>query len=217
MFPFEAWLVPLAPKPATTGNGTPIVLVPGFCCNRGYWASFVRWLRQAGFGPVYAVSLEPLLGSIEDNATALGRIVEAVCSDTQSDKVILIGHSMGGLVSRSYLHSGGHPRIAQVICIGSPHHGTIMARDLRPLGENLRQMTPGSEWVARFKAHENQPCPAPITAIVTPHDNIVAPQDSALLHYPNARNVSLPGIGHLEMVLSKSVFEATAAELRHNP
>jgi triacylglycerol lipase len=214
LFPFEAWLVPLAPKQAAKGTGTPIILVPGFCCNRGYWAHFVRWLRQAGLGPVYAVTLEPLLGCIDENAKALGHFVEAVCADTKSDKVILIGHSMGGLVSRSYLYAGGHARIAQIICIGSPHQGTVLANDLRKLGKNLSQMCPDSEWVVQLNARQHLPCPVPITSIVTPHDNIVAPQNSALLRYPNARNISLPGIGHLEMVISRPVFEATASILR---
>lgn len=214
LFPFEARLVPLAPRQAAKGAGTPIILVPGFCCNRGYWLLFVRWLQQAGLGPVYAVTLEPLLGCIDENAKALGCIVEAICADTKSDKVILIGHSMGGLVSRSYLYAGGHARIAQIICIGSPHQGTVMARDLRRLGKNLSQMCPDSEWVVQLNARQHLPCPVPITSIVTAHDNIVAPQNSALLRYPNARNVILPGIGHLEMVISRPVFEATTAVLR---
>ncbi len=214
LFPFEAWLVPLAPKPAAQGTGTPIVLVPGFCCNRGYWTPFVRWLREGGFGPVYAVTLEPLLGCIDENAKVLGHFVEAVCADAKSDKVILIGHSMGGLVSRSYLYAGGQARIEQIICIGSPHQGTVIAKDLRRLGKNLSQMCPESEWVIQLNARQQLACPVPITSIITPHDNIVAPQASALLRYPNARNVFLPGIGHLEMVISKPVFEATAAILR---
>jgi pimeloyl-ACP methyl ester carboxylesterase len=214
LFPFEARLVPLAPKAAAAGSGTPIVLVPGFCCNRGYWALFVRWLRQAGLGPVYAVTLEPLLGSIEANAAALRDFVEAVCAETKSDKVILIGHSMGGLVGRQYLHAGGAARIAQLICLGSPHHGTVIAEGIQGLGENLRQMSPGSAWAAQLNTHERAPCPVPVTSIVTPHDNIVAPQDSALLHYPNARNVILPGVGHLEMPVSRTVFSATLAALQ---
>jgi triacylglycerol lipase len=213
LFPFEAWLVPLAPKQATSGTGTPIILVPGFCCNRGYWAPFVGWLQQAGFGPVYAVTLEPLLGCIDENAKALERFVEAVCAEAKSDKVILIGHSMGGLVSRSYLYAGGAARIEQIICIGSPHQGTVMAKDLRRLGKNLSQMCPDSEWVRQLNARQELPCAVPITSIVTPHDNIVAPQASALLRYPNARNVIVPGIGHLEMVISKPIFDATAAVL----
>lgn len=214
LFPFEAWLVPQAPKPAGSGTGTPILLVPGFCCNRGYWALFISRLRRAGLGPIYAVSLEPLFGSIEDNATALGREINAVLAASQSERVILLGHSMGGLVIRQYLHSGQAQRVAHAICLGSPHHGTVIANGLANLGTDLKQMSHGSRWAAEFNQNESDPCPVPITNIVTPHDNIVAPQGSCLLNYPNASNIALPGIGHLEMVLSRPVFECVASVLR---
>ena len=211
LFPFERRL-PQAPQPLHGGTGTPIVLVPGFACNRGYWQTFARWLHEAGQGPVFAVSLEPLFGDIDENARRLGERVEAICAATGAQKVILIGHSMGGVTSRAYLHNlEGAKRI---IALGSPHRGTVLTEGIGFIGEALRQMTRGSAWAQALNAHEAQPCPVPITAIITPHDDIVAPQDSCELRYPNARNVFLPGIGHLEMVISRPTFEATLAALR---
>ncbi len=118
LFPFEAWLVPLAPAPVRPGSGTPIILIPGFSCNRGYWGSMARYLHQRGLGPVFAVSLEPLLGSMEANARHLAGFVEAVCARTQSEKVILVGHSMGGVVARIYVHDqdGAH-RVAKILAL----------------------------------------------------------------------------------------------------
>ena len=135
LFPFEATLVPLAPRPAAPGRGTPVVLVPGFACNRGYWVLFARSLERAGLGPVYAVTLEPLLGSIEANAAQLARFVEAICAQTGAPKVALVGHSMGGLVARAWLHAGGAPRIEQIVALGTPNRGTVLAQPLRGLGE----------------------------------------------------------------------------------
>lgn len=214
LFPFER-RVPLAPRPASGGKGTPIVLVPGFACNRGYWRHYVRWLQAAKLGPVYAVSLEPLFGSIDENARRLGERVEAICQQTGAGKVILIGHSMGGVTIRAYLHNfGGAPRIAKILTLGSPHRGTVLTQGIGGLGENIRQMSRGSTWAMKLNAHETQPCPVPITAVITPHDDIVAPQDSCELLYPNARNVFTPGIGHLEMVISRPVFDVVLAELK---
>lgn len=214
LFPFERFLVPLAPAPAAQGNGTPIVLVPGFACNRGYWVFFVRALKNAGLGPVYAVSLEPLFGSIDLAARQLGAFIEEIQSTTGARKVSLIGHSMGGLTIRAYLHSGGAGKVEQAITLGSPHHGTLIAHDVRRLGENLVQMCREDRWAAALNEHQQRACGVPITAIVSPHDNIVFPQDSAELHYPNARNVHLPGIGHLEMIASRPVMRAVIEELR---
>lgn len=215
-FPFEAWLVPLAPKAAQPGAGLPIILVPGFACNRGYWGAMARYLKRQGHGPIFAVSLEPLFGSMEANAEHLAKYVEAVCAETGSDKVILVGHSMGGVVSRVYVHErGGAARVARIFAIGSPHEGTVLANALAGAGTNLKQMTKHSEWSRQFNQNQSQPCPVPITAIITPHDNIVSPQSSTHLHYPNAKNIFLPGVGHLEMVISKPVMKAVAAELEN--
>ena len=219
LFPFEATLMPLAPRPAAPGRGTPVVLVPGFACNRGYWLLFARSLERAGFGPVYAVTLEPLLGSIEANAAQLARFVEAICAQTGAPKVAIVGHSMGGLVARAWLHQavaagGGGARIDQIVALGTPHRGTVLAGPLRGLGADLAQMCRDSAWTRALNEHEARPCPVPITAIVTPHDNIVAPQESTYLRYPNARNVVLPGVGHLEMVVSVPVVLATIEALK---
>ena len=62
LFPFERWLVPLAPVAAVAGQGTPIVLVPGFACNRGYWLFFVRALRSIGCDG--SVTCEPMAKAI---------------------------------------------------------------------------------------------------------------------------------------------------------
>lgn len=214
LFPFERWLVPQAPMAISRGNGMPLILIPGFACNRGYWRRFAGWLKDAGFGPVYAVTLEPVFGCIDEGARRLGERIEAVCAQTGADKVILIGHSMGGVSIRSYLHAGGSHRVAQAVTLGSPHDGTILTKGLSGLGRNLCQMSRGDAWAAALNAHQERDCPVPITAIVSPHDCIVAPQESCYLRYPNARNVVLPGIGHLEMVISRPVFEATVAALR---
>lgn len=214
LFPFERFLVPLAPSPAAPGSGTPIVLVPGFACNRGYWVFFVRALKNAGLGPVYAVSLEPLFGSIDLAARQLGAFIEEIQSTTGARKVILIGHSMGGLTIRAYLHSGGADSVANAITLGTPHHGTLIAHDVRRLGANLEQMCREDRWAATLNEHQQRACDVPITAIVSPHDNIVFPQDSAELRYPNARNVHLPGIGHLEMIASRVVMRVVIEELR---
>jgi pimeloyl-ACP methyl ester carboxylesterase len=50
------------------------------------------------------------------------------------DEIVLVGHSMGGLVARSACHAGdaaGHawrPQLRALICLGSPHHGAPLER-----------------------------------------------------------------------------------------
>lgn len=214
MFPLERWLLPLPATPTVTGRKTPVILIHGFICNRGYWRFFANALERARLGPVYGVTLEPVLGSIDEHARRLGEVIEQVCRSTGAPQVALVGHSMGGLISRAYLHSGGASRVERIVTLGSPHHGTLGAHPVRKLAEDAKQMCIKSVWLTTLNAHESRPCPVPITSMLTPHDNIVYPQNSALLAYPNARNLHFHGLGHVELVFSPKVMRAVIEELQ---
>lgn len=84
----------------------------------------------------------------------LKKSIEKVREVTSADKVILVGHSMGGLAIREYLqridengkkkwwvdtsdNSSGH-KVAKVVTIGTPHGGSDAWAELAaPLGVNL--------------------------------------------------------------------------------
>ena len=140
-FPFEQQFTPTTPHQGTPHKHYPIVLVPGFACNRGYWCIMRNWLRKAGYGKTYAVTLEPVFGSIEANAKHLAEQIEGICEHSGSDKVILVGHSMAGLTMRVYIHElNGIERVAKAISLGAPHNGTGIAKGLDKVGKNLAQM-----------------------------------------------------------------------------
>ena len=120
---------------------------------------------------------------------------------------MVVGHSMGGLVARACLRDpAARARIARIVTLGTPHHGSVLAR-WGP-GRNARQMRPGSAWLAALNAQG--PAPVPLVSVFSWHDNFVAPQDSPLL--AGAQNVALAGIGHLSLVFSDAVARRVAAE-----
>lgn len=64
--------------------------------------------------------------SIEDSAKGLAAVLEDMRNTYYLDKINLVGHSMGGLVSVKYLQSyqgDVHPSVAKLITIGSPFGG----------------------------------------------------------------------------------------------
>ena len=67
-------------------------------------------------------------------------------------------------------------------------------------------------WLRGLGASEQGGPAAPITSIYSCHDNFVVPQDSSVL--AGAKNVPLPGIGHLSLVFSERVAALLEAELR---
>jgi pimeloyl-ACP methyl ester carboxylesterase len=59
---------------------------------------------------------------------AIGVAIDAICDATGKDKVILLGHSMGGVACREYLQNldhwqTGQHRVAKLVTSGSPHVG----------------------------------------------------------------------------------------------
>ncbi|MFB6088877.1 MAG: alpha/beta fold hydrolase [Candidatus Aenigmatarchaeota archaeon] len=62
--------------------------------------------------------------SINEYGERLGKVVDIVLHHTGKNKVIIIAHSMGGLVSRAYIKNyGGSSKVDKLITIGTPNHG----------------------------------------------------------------------------------------------
>ena len=179
----------------------PLLLVHGYSCSRGVWWLLRRRLEAAGH-LVATVSRAPPYTKIGKLVPELGQRIEAVCKATGADRVILVAHSMGGLVCRSYLARHGSDRVERLITISSPHSGSELARI--GIGKNAREMEPGSRWL---KDLGQSGLPVPAVAIRTPHDNFVMPQDNQRL--PGASDVELAGIGHLAVLFARR----TASEL----
>ncbi|MCC7703125.1 alpha/beta fold hydrolase [Janthinobacterium sp. GW460P] len=195
-----------------TGQGLPVLLIHGYVCNRGYWAQLSRQLARAGIAHE-GIDLEPIGADIEDFVPQVEQAIGALCARTGSDRVIIVAHSMGGLVARAWLRQYGAARVARIVTIGTPHHGTALAN--LAAGTNARQMsriddTP-SGWLAQLAASEAPATRALITSMYSHHDNIVAPQASAWL--PGARNIAFGGIGHVALASDARLLRRLLAEI----
>ncbi len=195
--------------------GLPVLLIHGWACNSGYWHAMSRAFQHANITH-HAVDLEPVLADIDSYATMIHDAVETLCRDSgQSTAVIIVGHSMGGLAARAYLRRHGYERVAQLITLGSPHHGTTLANFGR--GMNSRQMHwrdgRPSAWLCRLNEEEDPAVRARIVSIYSHHDNIVAPQISS--HLEGARNIEYQGIGHVALARHPLIHARVIAEIRN--
>lgn len=77
----------------------------------------------------FTVSFSNPVDSIEAWRMELEQYISLVLKRTNAEKVILIGYSMGGLASRSYLthHLNDH-KVQRLITIGTPHQGSAFAK-----------------------------------------------------------------------------------------
>lgn len=210
--------IAVGPEPGGRDDGTPILLVHGYVCNRGLWLAFRRRLAAANLGPIYTITLTPLFGGIDALVPKLDARIEAICGETGSSKLMIVAHSMGGLVARAYLvqtraRTQGL-RVAKMVTLGSPHHGSQLAR--LGIGLNAREMSDGSEWLETLAdmeaADAEQRKPPPTLSIYTLNDDLVYPAESSVLEW--AQNVPVSAVGHMGLVFSEPVAKRVIQYLR---
>lgn len=187
--------------------GVPVLLIHGYMCNRGAWWWIRRKLAARRF-VVATINLEPPHGGIDRFGDQLHARIEALCADTGAAEVALVGHSMGGLAARAYLRGHGAARVARLVTLASPHHGTWLARF--GLGQDAREMEPDSAWIRSLELADPG---VPMLSVWSPADNFVAPQDSSRL--AGAREKVVPALGHLAMLFSPRVLQILLDELAH--
>jgi len=198
----------LVRDPAPAPVQTPVLLVHGVLCNAGVWVRLARYLRNRGVTGLYSLSYGPPLASIDTFAAQLARKIDAIVAATGAPRVMIVAHSMGGLVARAHLRRCGAARIARVVTIGSPHHGSMLAWFFP--GCSLAQMRPGNAWLAQLNAGRLDPA-LRFVSLWSWHDSMVAPQTSSEL--PGAVDIALAGIGHNALLGDAGVFALVRKEI----
>jgi pimeloyl-ACP methyl ester carboxylesterase len=105
-----------------------------------------RLRAELGFTPVYLRYNTGL--RISENGQALARLLDDLTAawPTAVDDVVLVGHSMGGLVSRSACHYGESEgrrwtgAVRHVFCLGTPHLGADLEKGANVLGWALGRL-----------------------------------------------------------------------------
>ena len=145
-------------------TGRILVLAHGLCMNDRQWRRKghdhgAALAADAGFTPVYLHYNSGLHVSINGRAFA-GQLEALVGAwPVPVDELVILGHSMGGLLARSACYYGelaGHawPRhLRKIVFLGTPHHGTAFER-----GGNWVTVALGvSRYTAAFRAPGQDP------------------------------------------------------------
>jgi len=201
-------LRPIGLRLQPEARGLPVLLIHGYACNSGYWLPMSKQLTRAGISH-YGIDLEPPGAAIDDFAPQVHAAVERLRAESGGKQVVIVGHSMGGLVARAYLRKHGDAHIARVVTLGTPHHGTALAQ-FGP-GGNAVQMRRGSAWLDLLNASDADLQRELFCSIYSVHDNIIAPQDSSAL--PGARNVVFGAIGHVALGRHPEIMRCALDEI----
>lgn len=181
---------------------TPVVLVHGIWKDSSAFQDMSRYLWRSGITTA-AIDLKPNDGSvgIEELAKQLASFIDQL----DSPEVDLVGFSMGGLVSRYYLQRlGGSERVRKFITIGTPNHGTLVARfSSLPASQQMRVNSP---WISDLNSDFEMLLKHDVVSIWTPYDLMVIPRASGML--PVGRTMCIPTLIHHLMLSDERVLRA---------
>jgi len=136
----------------------PIVLVGGSAAwPRGY-QGLAEVLREISGSEVYTAPITPLdwlltrFRGYGQLAFEVASAVDRALLESESDRAVLVGHSMGGIACRVYLGGdppfggrrySGHRRVSQLITLGTPHVITSKESSLT-LITRVNELFPGA-------------------------------------------------------------------------
>ena len=198
------------PDPPAAPATLPVLLVHGIGCNAAVFTEMRRYLEAEDLGPVYALSYGPPFDAIDSFAPQVAARIGEIEADTGARQVVIVAHSMGGLVARSYLRRYGGAHVRRIVTIGTPYAGSKHAWLMR--GASVTQMRPGSAYLAALAQPHEKEAGVPIVSLWSWHDSMVTPQTSSRLEGHD--NIVLSGVAHNAMLGDPNVLKAVAEEIR---
>jgi pimeloyl-ACP methyl ester carboxylesterase len=119
------------------GDGSGVVIIPGFLGTDMYLMELYAWLRRIGYQPYFS--------GIGLNAECPNLLIRRHLNETMDRArretgrpIHIIGHSLGGIIARSV--AGQRPDdVASVITLGSPFRGTVAHSRVLKAAEIVRK------------------------------------------------------------------------------
>lgn len=139
LFPIDATALDPKIPPGTVVDKTPILLIHGYLHNSSAWLYQLQRLREQGIGPIYTINLGSPFHSIEEFAAKVKKKAEEIAKATGRNDLMIVGHSMGGIVGSLYAANLAPPgTVKAIVTFGTPFRGSHVA----PIGPGkcARQM-----------------------------------------------------------------------------
>jgi triacylglycerol lipase len=163
------------------GDGSPVLLIPGFLCSDVHLFEMHAWLRRNGYR-TYASGIRLNALCVDTLCRTVVERIESIHA-RQGRPVHLVGHSLGGLLARSA--AALRPDlVASVAVLGSPFrqirsHALVLTAS--KLVSTVQRALPGCPpdcltpacGCPAVQQAERYPSTVPFTAIYTPTDGVV--------------------------------------------
>lgn len=157
---------------------TGVLLVHGIWDTGKKLDVLARAIESAGISPVRTVDLVPNDGSAP--IPELARLVERAADALSTERIDVVGFSMGALVSRYFIQRlSGKERVRRFVSIAGPHAGTALARFLP--GSGVRDMRRASALLTELASDPDPWGSVEVHTLWTPFDLMIRPTSSSRL------------------------------------
>jgi triacylglycerol esterase/lipase EstA (alpha/beta hydrolase family) len=185
-------------------NQYPVVLVHGTFSNSMYsfgalgpalanksWCVFSN-----DFGGTSPTDWFKGVAAVDESAKELASFIEKVKTATSSHKVILIGHSQGGLIGFYYLKFlKGHTQVDHFLALAPSVNGTTLSktpnRDEVSYCVSCADQHPDSELIEKLKDGKITMPGVRYTVLATLNDKVVIPVENQFVREPGVLNMMI--------------------------
>lgn len=199
-------LTKLNPKNSVDPDQTPILMVHGYLHNSSGWTYFLYRLRNEGYKNVFTINLGLTIYSMEHYADMIDQKAREIAEITGRDDLIIIAHSMGGMISSYWAANQNHTKVTDIITLASPLQGTTKAESA--MGECARQMQYGSEFANNLVKQIQENEEIRFYHLGSTCDPTVRPNSSAFI--PGKPKKIFDNLGHVMFLFSDEVIDEVA-------
>ncbi len=210
---------------SSSSRQTPILLIHGSGFNQSEWLIGRNYLSKKGRKEIYSFDWDKDDSSadIEYYTSSLENKIDDILATRQNRDIILIGHSMGGLMAGHYTEFVAKQKrvnVIKVITIATPWLGSISlepfvkirnALNLPEMSKRYQQMLPNSLFLRELEEMVKSSS-TPYVTIGSYHD-LMVPYPSCHLSYAMSMT-SLWGLGHYSIIVSTKLWKHIYSELQ---
>ncbi len=166
------------PAPGVRASSPPVIMIHGLYHNASAWIRFRGSLRRAGYDRMYAFTYNSFRPDFQEICGQLERWLMEISRHFPGEGIILVGHSMGGLLAKAYAarddRSRG-PAVKALVTLGTPYGGSKMV--VFGVGHLAKSLACGSSLIRELEGKQ-VPSGVSCIALRSPVDNLVLPAAS---------------------------------------
>jgi triacylglycerol lipase len=184
-------------------NRTEIVVIPGVYNT---WAALIKLIEF--LSKSHKVHVVPQLKRNSEDIKSSAEIVRNLIDEKKLDKVVLVGHSKGGLIGKYLLtHLNSDDKVIGLVSIATPYSGTSIANYYK----RWSMFSPRSKMINELsdEAKVNKK----IIAIYSSTDPFIWHKNKGFLKGA-LDNIEIKNHGHQQVLFSKKIFEEVSKSIK---